>query len=311
MNQKVDILHCNNRYVTKKIAQRRSKMNSNIIKNIIDNLHIMLDPIYNWAKNLLIINLMRLIMISILLNVIASIFVSTGKFLSVFGINNSTEIKSLPVFSLNDSSPHKLTDTMFNQINYALDQIIPILNQINAHIPYDINILSMAEGLALLLLGILLLGILREEQGITIMPFEDEDNFDRNHLNGNAISEMLIGELNKILKINKVDFNVDLSGNSQPITPNISVRNKISVPEFPIKSDNLNQNLKALGTLGLGSTSIPLGDILILIRKICPFTDPGLVITGCLQKYGRDPLIGLNFMIWKSQEFLQAPNMID
>jgi CRISPR-associated protein Cas1 len=26
---------------------------------------------------------------------------------------------------------------------------------------------------------------------------------------------------------------------------------------------------------------------------------------------GRDPLIGLNFMIWKSQEFLQAPNMID
>jgi hypothetical protein len=30
-----------------------------------------------------------------------------------------------------------------------------------------------------------------------------------------------------------------------------------------------------------------------------------------LGNYGRDPLIGLNFMIWKSQEFLQAPNMID
>jgi len=26
---------------------------------------------------------------------------------------------------------------------------------------------------------------------------------------------------------------------------------------------------------------------------------------------GRDSLIGLNFVIWKSQEFLQAPDMID
>ena len=26
---------------------------------------------------------------------------------------------------------------------------------------------------------------------------------------------------------------------------------------------------------------------------------------------GRDPLIGLSFVIWKSQEFLQAPDMID
>ena len=36
----------------------------------------------------------------------------------------------------------------------------------------------------------------------------------------------------------------------------------------------------------------------------CGYTCP-------LGKDGRDPLIGLNFMIWKSQEFLQAPNMID
>jgi len=28
-------------------------------------------------------------------------------------------------------------------------------------------------------------------------------------------------------------------------------------------------------------------------------------------KLGRDSLIGLNFVIWKSQEFLQAPDMID
>ncbi|KUG18127.1 hypothetical protein ASZ90_012204 [hydrocarbon metagenome] len=26
---------------------------------------------------------------------------------------------------------------------------------------------------------------------------------------------------------------------------------------------------------------------------------------------GRDPLMGLSFVIWKSQEFLQAPDMID
>jgi len=29
------------------------------------------------------------------------------------------------------------------------------------------------------------------------------------------------------------------------------------------------------------------------------------------EQSGRDPLIGLSFVIWKSQEFLQAPDMID
>ena len=36
-----------------------------------------------------------------------------------------------------------------------------------------------------------------------------------------------------------------------------------------------------------------------------------LVVLVASSFFGRDPLIGLNFMIWKSQEFLQAPNMID
>ena len=30
-----------------------------------------------------------------------------------------------------------------------------------------------------------------------------------------------------------------------------------------------------------------------------------------ISNFGRDPLIGLSFVIWKSQEFLQAPDMID
>ena len=29
------------------------------------------------------------------------------------------------------------------------------------------------------------------------------------------------------------------------------------------------------------------------------------------RELGRDPLIGLSFVIWKSQEFMQAPDMID
>jgi nitrogenase molybdenum-iron protein alpha/beta subunit len=35
------------------------------------------------------------------------------------------------------------------------------------------------------------------------------------------------------------------------------------------------------------------------------------VIFGGEDKLGRDPLIGFSFVIWKSQEFLQAPDMID
>jgi len=37
------------------------------------------------------------------------------------------------------------------------------------------------------------------------------------------------------------------------------------------------------------------------------------VSTGYLwiRNWGRESLIGLNFVIWKNQEFLQAPDMID
>ena len=30
-----------------------------------------------------------------------------------------------------------------------------------------------------------------------------------------------------------------------------------------------------------------------------------------IEAAGREPLMGLSFVIWKSQEFLQAPDMID
>jgi hypothetical protein len=49
----------------------------------------------------------------------------------------------------------------------------------------------------------------------------------------------------------------------------------------------------------------------VLLGNVRPIGTRAIVKISRFSLSGRDPLIGLNFMIWKSQEFLQAPNMID
>lgn len=223
----------------------------------------------------------------IFLYIIASLFVAGGRLLNIFSIDNTTQNQS-------------------TQIIFVINNTLP--SGIMALFPYNVNIFAMVETVALLLLGILLLGVLKEEQGITILPFED--NLNEKGTNSNAISEMLIVELSNILNIHGVSLNVNLVGNLRSITPNTSLREKVILPPFPIEGESLNKNLEALGNFGLGSASIPLGNILVLIRQICPFTDPGLIISGCLQKYESDICLVAHIK-WKNSAWSIHQKMSD
>ena len=60
------------------------------------------------------------------------------------------------------------------------------------------------------------------------------------------------------------------------------------MPQINPEGENLAQSIEAIGTIGFGTTSIPIGSILILLRNICPGADSGLIISGCLQKSESD-----------------------
>ena len=61
---------------------------------------------------------------------------------------------------------------------------------------------------------------------------------------------------------------------------------KLTFPKLTPASENPTYSISELGTVEAGSISVPLGSLLIALKRFCPGGDPGMVINGSLQKYG-------------------------
>jgi len=172
---------------------------------------------------------------------------------------------------------------------------IPIINHvISLDFPKDeVVFLSMVGILSLLLLGLLLMVIFKAENGIVILPFEI-DPCDKKY-SGKAIAEMFITELKRINRIHMDDPDskpmwrsgeINLAEIQPKIRENL-VLPRIN-PQINPEGESLTKKIEALGTFGFGSASLPVGNIILLLKQICPGSDPGLIVAGCLQKYGSD-----------------------
>lgn len=166
------------------------------------------------------------------------------------------------------------------------------LYQILQYFPrYEIDIVYMAGIIAILLLWLLLLGIFKAEGGIVILPFQIDPG--NKKYDGNVIAEMLIAELKRIIRIHSLDNEKKrdsemTENNLITAYPTENIKKIAHFLELDPKGENIDKSIKAIGTLGLGSTSIPIGDMLILLRNICPGADSGVIISGCLHKSGSD-----------------------
>ena len=148
-------------------------------------------------------------------------------------------------------------------------------------LPTEEELIFMIVLIAAVLMGILLIGILRDEDNITVLPF-DVDYFKKsatgNELSGKTIAEMLIVDLHRIRAIHNEYNENGIKGN----LPQVSLE-KYSMPiQMSARGENISQSMELLGPFSLGPTTFQLGSILILIRQLCPFTNPGHFIAGCL-----------------------------
>jgi hypothetical protein len=209
---------------------------------------------------------------------VSFIFVGVGWFSGELGINRTTETLKLLI-----------PWTNYNLL-FLLDRAL------NYH-PTEAQLLFIVEILGINLIGILIILILKENREVIILPFDV--NFDDTQMSGKAISEMLIVELNKILKIHASYRNIELIGNIGAITPNWHIKTENLTLDLPIIEEHLGQSMEAIGTFSLGSASLPLGQILMLIKQYCPFTEPDSIVTGCVQKFGPDLCI-VSRMKWKN-----------
>ena len=180
------------------------------------------------------------------------------------------------------------------------------LHQILQFFPrYDIDVAYMVGIIAILLLWLLLLGILfKAEKGIVILPFQVDS--DDKRYDGNVITEMLIAEIKDIIRIHSLDYGKKrdsemTENNLITAYPAEDIKEKAHFLELDPIGENINQSLQAIGTLELGSTSIPIGNVLILLRNIYPGADSGIIISGYL--YSSESDICLSAYMKKNNNF--------
>jgi tetratricopeptide (TPR) repeat protein len=116
----------------------------------------------------------------------------------------------------------------------------------------------------------------KDEEGIMILAFEVAAGDDT--YSGKAISQLVTAELLRISRIH--DPEVIYKG----ITPIESER--LSLPVIAPSSENLTYTVTQMGPVGLGMTSIHIGPLMAILKRLWPGGDNGQVISGSLQRYG-------------------------
>ena len=244
------------------------------------HIYELLIDIYNMLKYFSAVNFMTLIdkitfifmnllVLLILFYVGTFIAIAIGNLSTVLGIYNLTA----------------------NQNPSVIYHEIPLHQALQYFPRYQVEFLNMAGIVALLLLGLLLLVIFKAEKGIVILPFEVDPRNEK--ISGKAIAEMLTSDLKRIrriLKGNRDSKSIQFMGkmNLAKIYPKPEIRPYVNLLDISPEGKNITKNIEALGTFGFGPTSLPLGNIIILLKEICPGTDPGLIVTGSLHKYGSE-----------------------
>jgi len=113
----------------------------------------------------------------------------------------------------------------------------------------------------------------KDEGGIMILPFEVAAGEEK--YSGKAVSHLLTAELLRIRRIHKVKY----KGISL-------ISENFNFPVLAPSSENLTYSISQMGPVGLGTTSIHIGPLIAILKKLWPRGDNGQVISGSLQKYG-------------------------
>jgi tetratricopeptide (TPR) repeat protein len=123
--------------------------------------------------------------------------------------------------------------------------------------------------LVFILLFVLARWLRREDNDIVILPFvvaKKDDEY-----NGEAVANLLISELQRIKQIHSAKYE-GIKNEKLRIPPTILTDEKASLP--------------SIGTIGIGSASISIGELILTIKHLFPGSNHRQMITGCLEDCG-------------------------
>jgi tetratricopeptide (TPR) repeat protein len=136
------------------------------------------------------------------------------------------------------------------------------------------SLLKIAAFLLILAFMILLASRVFKKEGLVIMPFETSGNGQEKY-NGKLVSDLLTGELQRILKAHDHEFE-DIS---------VTVE-KLRIPAIVPRSETLDYSIADMGTVGNGSTTLSIGSLIVAFKRMCPGSEPVPILTGSLGCFG-------------------------
>jgi hypothetical protein len=149
------------------------------------------------------------------------------------------------------------------------------LGSLNIISDITFSLLKIAAFLLILAFMILLARrVFKKEEGLVIMPIETSGN-EQGKYNGKLVSDLLTGELQRILKVHRHEFE------------GISVTaENLSIPVIVPKSETLDYSIAEMGTIGNGSSSLSIGSLIVAFKRLCPGSEPVPILTGSLGCFG-------------------------
>jgi tetratricopeptide (TPR) repeat protein len=140
-----------------------------------------------------------------------------------------------------------------------------------------ISLIEICLAFLLIVLILILFLYVFVEEGLIFLPFEVSEAAGK--YNGKALSDLLNAELSRALYIHGLELD--------PIEPDIKIRSEfVTLPTISIQNENLAKLIAGLGVVGTGTISLPLGQILLIIKRICPWCNPGIFVSGSFQEFG-------------------------
>jgi len=148
------------------------------------------------------------------------------------------------------------------------------------------SLLKISAFIFLFIFGVFLALRIFKKEGIVVMPFDIPTINEGMNFTGKLVSDILIAELKRIERVHhtKLEGPRDMGLLWQPKTEPTS-ENLLQL-DISSKGETLEFGISEIGTIGFGSTSLSLSNLIIAFKRLCPLSEPVSIITGGVGFFG-------------------------
>jgi tetratricopeptide (TPR) repeat protein len=191
---------------------------------------------------------------------------------TTLNITNTTLNITNTTLTIPNMSYNNINTILLTHLSNFLRDPLPNLRDVLFNI-VEIIILCFLLGLIVLLFAWMsgLIGM-----GIAVLPFHSDKD---SKYDGGAIADLLIANLDRINRIHHLPQALPQTG---------IWGEHLRTEEVQLPEESVTSSLTNVGSIGITGSTISIGQLLITLKRLWPIGNPGITISGSLQKFGSE-----------------------